>query len=361
MGRRGYSLVEIMLGMVIVALLIGGALIPLQIRLEQRQIFLGQEYLRAAREAIYAFALAHRTGGRIMKKDGADYALPSGRPYLPCPDVTGDGVEDRRGYGAGEVAFAELGGVGTCVEQKGHVPWLTLGLRELDPWGNRLTYRVDRKFSHGLLGFDQSFFADVVDVTKELAGGNLANYDARGEEGAVVCREFRADAGCPSQELDNVLAGVYVTVEVNLDFRVIPEYNEEASTPTGLMDGAVFVVLSHGKDGQGAIGRNNVCRAAPRAVGFLGEIVNSYYAPGHPFREGVGDYDDVSCSGYEAPVTAAALFENQFVSRPVSRLVNNDVDAFDDIVLWVGSKQLIGYLARNGVLPLAPLDFLPYE
>lgn len=47
---------------------------------------------------------------------------------LPCPDVDGDGLEDRN--------------AGACDNAQGNVPWVTLGVEGKDGWGRYLIYRM---------------------------------------------------------------------------------------------------------------------------------------------------------------------------------------------------------------------------
>ena len=106
--------------LVVIALLLGSILVPLQTQVAQRQIGDTQKTLEEIREALVGFAIA--------------------KGYLPCTDVTSgaganDGVED-------------VAGTGTCVSSTaGNVPWVTLGLGASDVWGNRFRYRVDADFA----------------------------------------------------------------------------------------------------------------------------------------------------------------------------------------------------------------------
>ncbi len=118
---RGFTLVEIAIALLIIALLLGIVLVPLQSQLSQRQIAETQNALGYINEALVGFALANG--------------------YLPCPDKTtsagagtaNDGQEDSNG--------------GTCVVNEGNVPWVTLGTPSTDTWSNFFHYRVTPAFA----------------------------------------------------------------------------------------------------------------------------------------------------------------------------------------------------------------------
>jgi prepilin-type N-terminal cleavage/methylation domain-containing protein len=111
----GFTLIEIALALFIIALLAGSLFVPLNARVEARQIAEVEMMLAEAKEELLGYAAA--------------------RGYLPCPDITNDGEED---VAAG----------GTCLASSGNFPATTLGMnRHFDPWGNRLRYRVEVAFA----------------------------------------------------------------------------------------------------------------------------------------------------------------------------------------------------------------------
>src|SRR5512134_2344517 len=73
--ERGFTLIELAVVIGVVALLLGSILVPLGTQVTQRNISTTRTSLSAIEEAIMG------------------YALTQGR--LPCPDTTGDGLEDR--------------------------------------------------------------------------------------------------------------------------------------------------------------------------------------------------------------------------------------------------------------------------
>jgi type II secretory pathway pseudopilin PulG len=117
--------------LVIVALLIGGMIMPMSAQQDIRYNTDTQKQLADISEALIGFA-AGKT-----------------KPYLPCPAaINGNGVEGTR-----------TGGV--CPTQEGELPWATLGLGRQDAWGNRFRYRVAAAFSNDTTGFTLTSAGDI--------------------------------------------------------------------------------------------------------------------------------------------------------------------------------------------------------
>lgn len=121
---EGFTLTELAVVMVIVALLVGGLLVPLSAQMEIRNINDNRKAMAEIREALLGFAVVH---GR-----------------LPCParpdlasGTAGAGIESALGVG------------GPCDPQilAGVLPWATLGVDENDAWGRRYSYRVTSAFA----------------------------------------------------------------------------------------------------------------------------------------------------------------------------------------------------------------------
>lgn len=193
------------------------------------------------------------------------YAVSNG--HLPCPDtiaaVTGqagmipnDGKEDRCPDSAGGCSTAANG---KCPVTEGNVPWATLGTAPTDSWGNQFRYRVTSAFSDAtpLATFSLSSTA------------NLAVYQ--------TCM--------PS--CTNILV---------------------SATPV--------VILSHGKNGLGAINTTGGINAAPTSVD---ELENTNTNP-------------------------------SFVSRTPSPAGSTSGE-FDDIVIWIPTGILFNRMVAAGKLP----------
>lgn len=125
--EAGFTLVELALVFVVVALLLGGLLVPLTTQIEQQRARETQKAMEEIREALVGYALSH--------------AALDGKPYLPCPDADGDGLEDTRS------------GAGDCPSFEGRVPRATLGTARSDGWGRQFRYRVEPLFSNSQTGF----------------------------------------------------------------------------------------------------------------------------------------------------------------------------------------------------------------
>lgn len=232
---RGFTIVEAALSIVVLSLLLGMALVPLNKRQEARQAEETQVMLEEIRKAIVGYALRNRTARSVAAAGPAGNSaqitrslIPAGRPYLPCPDHDGDGREDRFpapvSQTLAEFTFSEtqltppltlvvpqqvlqtiflyrgsatsremqLGGnsrggsqqYGICHSDKGFVPWTTLGTPPADPYGNRFTYRVDPMFANSALGIGQETRADVFDprlplLSTVVAGRTIRHYARR--------------------------------------------------------------------------------------------------------------------------------------------------------------------------------------
>jgi prepilin-type N-terminal cleavage/methylation domain-containing protein len=114
---RGFTLIELAVVIAIVGLLLGAVLSPLATQLSVRKNRDAERVLRDAREALMG------------------YAVSQGR--LPCPDTDRDGLED--------APCNDDAGDNYVV---GFVPWQTLDVNPIDPWGRILGYGVSDEFTY---------------------------------------------------------------------------------------------------------------------------------------------------------------------------------------------------------------------
>ena len=252
MRSRGYTLIEIAGVLAVCGILLGASLLPLNRQTRESEYRRESAQLERLRDAVLGYALRHRTPGVeiiMVNDDGTQergFYAP-GRPYLPCPDGNGDGIEDRldlispvmqtltRSFFpatprrldlAGErerQAFLDLvdmgladiadfpfpsvregfPGVGqflmnspirysgTCRFDKRELPWRTLGSIPADYWGNRYTYFADPIFSQEATGFDEKTVADSGDRRVPLVIDPTFGY--------IPQNRVRTTGGVPSQ------------------------------------------------------------------------------------------------------------------------------------------------------------------
>jgi len=147
---RGFTLVEMAIGLAIVGILLTMMIVPLTTQVDQQRNSDTQKQLNGISEAILGFAVAN---GR-----------------LPCPATPGT---------ANTVAGAGLENkpAATCTLTEGVVPWATLGLPETDAWGRRFTYRVATALADDPTGGLQASFTltDNGNITVTTGGGAPVN------------------------------------------------------------------------------------------------------------------------------------------------------------------------------------------
>ena len=118
-AARGFSLIELALLIAILALVLGGLLLPLRAQVDASRYEEVREQMRQAQEALIGYVIA-----------ADEDATPGVDRRLPCPDTDGDGLPETP----------------PCAVE-GFLPHVTLGLPAEDPWGNRFRYRADQAFT----------------------------------------------------------------------------------------------------------------------------------------------------------------------------------------------------------------------
>lgn len=130
-SHRGFSLVELAIVLIVVALISSGLLVSLSSQRNLAENKDAQQQQEIIVEAILGFAMS------------------AGR--LPCPaDPT---QATTAGAGSEEMQCTPIDCSTSdriCRIEHGVLPWRTLGLQETDPWSSRLTYFVGREFSNPL-------------------------------------------------------------------------------------------------------------------------------------------------------------------------------------------------------------------
>ena len=101
----------------------------------------------------------------------AHYAINDARPYLPCPDAR-PGTSVSSGNVANDGQEDRNAATGACDIQEGNLPWVTLGLTsQSDAWANRFRYRVSSNFSNRSAGMQLTYSGDI-NVLDAASGGN---------------------------------------------------------------------------------------------------------------------------------------------------------------------------------------------
>ncbi len=196
------------------------------------------------------------------------YALSKG--YLPCPDRTTGAAAPTNPNDTGPNDGSEdLTAGTTCMFNEGNLPWTTLGIPPTDAWGNFYRYRVDANFAN-----------HVSPTSITLAS-----------QGTLTVK-------CPATACP-------------------PSGTTYATT-------APAVVMSHGKNGWGAINGSTKARIST-ADASADELQNVTHAIAGTF------YLRVSTTG-----GAAAA---------------GTVTPFDDIVVWLSTPVLMGRMVSAQKLP----------
>lgn len=156
-SQLGFSLIELALSMLILALVLGALLRPIASQIEQHKYQQTEKDLEEIRQALYGFAMAN---GR-----------------LPRPAVSElDGRE-----------AAQCGDVPAC---SGFVPYATLGVARADAYGKLYMYSVTRRFTEST---PRLSFADegawTIQTRMDSDPGRLVNL---AEKIVVVVRSFGA-------------------------------------------------------------------------------------------------------------------------------------------------------------------------
>lgn len=138
--HAGFSLVEMAIVLLIVALLLGGLLPTLSSQIEQQR----RSETRKQMDEISSALLG--------------YASSQHPPRLPCPAkpaIATDGAN---------------AGISDCTITSGVIPWITLGISETDAWGRRFTYSVTSTFA---TSFTLASTGNL-NVNNKTGGSNIA-------------------------------------------------------------------------------------------------------------------------------------------------------------------------------------------
>lgn len=170
----GFTLIEIAISMLIITLLATVMLTPFATQVTQSRLSQAKAELDQINEALIGFALAQT------------------KPYLPCPDTTGDGVAD------------PCASVFTTETTGGNIPWVTLNVPALDPWGQRYRYRVNNAYTNSAAGF-----------TLSTAPSGAGCTPPGGASGFIKVCGAAATAACNASVLANGIPAIIYSVGPN--------------------------------------------------------------------------------------------------------------------------------------------------
>ena len=324
MRSRGYTLIEIAGVMVVLGLLLGASLWPLDRQLREFEYRQERANMERLRDTVVGYALRHRTPGVeiIMVNDDGIPVQPGfyapGRPYLPCSDIDNDGIENRLDL-INPVVQTLSRSVspyprfdyhtpiiysGACSTNKGQLPWRTLGSIPADYWSNRYTYFADPIFSSESTGFDEKTVADSAErrlpwvrtargdhIPQKRLGGRLTGSSGRIFLGrpSVICPAEDINVAPADADEPDLICGREGTVAAPATLVAGEPVPRDSASPLfdyrDIADGLPFVIVSHGHNGFGALNhlvlrqpprlrRGSECRSFENIS--VGEAVNLY-------------------------------------------------------------------------------------
>jgi prepilin-type N-terminal cleavage/methylation domain-containing protein len=317
---RGFSLVELAVALLIIALLLAGALIPLSSQIDVRNAAESQRNMESIRDAIIGFAQAN---GR-----------------LPCPanGATPAGTVDATTWPTSVGAGAEQWDPANnrCYTVFGVVPWTTLGVSEADAWGRRLSYRV------------APAFADAISLNTWQSRQNAVPGTFPSQVATFTPSPGDQNPTCPNSLPPAVAPYVLSPAPALASFVLcslgdIAVWTRGSATTTAAPLGTSLpaVIISHGKNGFGAWQTNGI-RLSPIPVGN-DEAAN---VNGNTTATPSGSYSSWAFySRTRAPAAASCV-------DPVFPATNGaPACEFDDIVMMISSSALIARMVAAGRLP----------
>ena len=429
MKARGYTMLEIAITLTVIALLSSALLYNyLGVQKDERNQEAAR-HLSQFKTAVVNYAAQPATAQRFVQVfnlsvDSATpsttstvavrHRLPAGRPYLPCPDITGDGREDRISPPNADDAISLtltsgmahpdnvdyiLETAGGCVSSHGVVPWRTLDAPAADPWGNRYSYRVAGVFSNAQTGFDQhsqggaryaarpliptggTIFAATLSVSDHTmtpltsSGPWTTAFFRNYLSPFVICATSPCLTTMSVSATDLVAGEIMTTMNatITLSFPLAAaDFGVEVEsqlTAGDLISGVPFVVLSHGANGRGGVRADTpgyVCNPFPPLIdgggtlmvdnsALLEESQNAAWFATIAITTGGLEYRCASGPDSESHPTGIINGINDLRTR------NSPDDGYDDIVDWMSASELIAALSELGALPANPPPLIGLE
>lgn len=143
LAARGFTLIEMAIVLIILTLVVGGALVPLNAQIELRRRTETRKALDDIKEALIGYAVANSV--------------------LPCPSALDSSNIIPTGFAA----------TPPCANT-GYLPWATLGVTKQDAWGNLFRYSVSPNFT---MPFTLTTTRSITIKSRDSAGNpvNISN------------------------------------------------------------------------------------------------------------------------------------------------------------------------------------------
>ena len=182
---------------------------------------------------------------RIAKSMNTFLAVNS---FIPCPDVDGDGLEDRTFSSTGE---------SMCSDRDGGLPFNDLGVKDKDVWGNPYYYRVHQRAT------DEDYVNDICEPASVLGSTGPRSksdlwlcpdtnlyYCADFSSCNSVCSSFCTNTTDPRPST-NVTSAPFFHLATPPYGSVSGSYNLEVTDEAGSLveEGVVAMVVSWGSNG----------------------------------------------------------------------------------------------------------------
>ena len=296
--NRGFTLAEIAIVTLILGLMVVGVLGALTTQINQGRVSVTQRQLEEIRESLLGFAAQNG--------------------YLPCPDTTGDGIEDTNRANP----F-----VPTCPAVEGFLPWVTLGVPQTDAWGMRFRYRIKDEFARPRAADSPLVH---LPVTGSIAGCKVNPSPLTASDPALTDPPSSTDPNNCTLDIQDT-GNIEIKTRGNA-LSAKTEVTLAGGTATS-GSGLPVVIMSFGKNSAGGVDSLGNIRPAPPVSNF-DEYANwntagrSATAP--LFYSRISKEADAPCDDTAGP-------------RPMCE--------FDDIVTWISAPLLISKMIQANRLP----------
>jgi prepilin-type N-terminal cleavage/methylation domain-containing protein len=316
---KGFTLAEMAVAVVILALLLFGAMVPFSAQVDIRNVADTRRTMDSIKEAIMGFAQAN---GR-----------------LPCPanGATATGTTDATTWPTPIVAGAEQWDPtnNRCYIVFGVVPWATLGVPETDAWGRRLSYQV------------APAFADAISLNTWQSRLNPVPGNFPSQNRTAIPSPGDQNPTCPPSSPPAVPPVYPLSPAPTLSSFALCSLGDIAvftrTVSAGVLLGSALpaVFISHGKNGLGAWQSNGTRLPAPAAGTDEAANVN-----GNTTATPSGGY--ASWAFYSRDPTPASAG----CADPAPPATSGaSLCEFDDTVVMISSSVLIARMVAAGRLP----------